>query len=275
MKNNILLILLYVFVTGQAWSAEKVYSWAVVPQFSPTIVHRDWTPLMRVLEEKTGYHFKLVTADSFNSFEAKVFKGKVDFAYTNPYQTLLAHQKQGYIPLVRDEQRRLIGILVVRKDSPYKQVKDISGEKIAFASPNAFAVSLYMRALLTEKEKIDFVADYVGTHSNAYRQVLLGRDAASGGVYRTLRKERPEVQENLRVIYEAPSTITHAIIAHPHIPANVRNAVQQSLLELSSTEKGRRLLSSVFLPQPVKADFKRDYAPLKSLNLEKYVVLPE
>ncbi|VAW60340.1 hypothetical protein MNBD_GAMMA11-2579 [hydrothermal vent metagenome] len=275
MKKRAISFLLCLSVFQSAWAKDRVYSWTVVPQFSPTAVHRDWAPLLSVLEQKTGYRFLLVPADSFNFFETKLLKGKVDFAYANPYQTLLAHREQAYIPLIRDDKRRLTGILVVRKDSPLRQVKDVEGQKIAFASPNAFAVSLYMRALLSEKEKVSFIADYVGTHSNAYRQVLLGRAAASGGIYRTLHKERAEVQESLRVIYEIPSTITHAVISHPSVPEKVRNSVQQALLELAMNEEGQRLLDRVFLSQPVKADFDRDYGSLKSLKLDEYVVLPD
>ncbi|HED34834.1 MAG TPA: phosphate/phosphite/phosphonate ABC transporter substrate-binding protein [Gammaproteobacteria bacterium] len=275
MKKIILFFLLCISAFQPLSAKERVYSWAVVPLFSPTVIHRDWGILLKALEQRTGYRFRLVISDSFNFFETGLFKGKVDFAYANPYQTLLAHRAQAYIPLVRDEQRRLTGILVVRKGSPYRKVEDIEGKKVAFASPNAFAVSLYMRALLSEKEKISFIPRYVGTHSNAYRQVLLDKAAASGGIYRTLRKERAEVQDNLQVIYETPETITHAIIAHPDVPAKVRARVQQVILEMASDEKGQQLLSNVFLTHPISADFERDYAPLKSLNLDKYVVLPD
>lgn len=251
-----------------------VYTWSVVPQFSPTAVHRDWTPLLRYLETQTGHRFRLITADSFDFFEGNLYAGKFDFAYANPYQTLLAHRYQDYIPLVRDAQSRLTGILVVRKDSPIRDVRQLEGKRIAFAAPNAFAVSLYMRALLSKRFGLHFEPVYVGTHSNAYRQVLLGRAAACGGVYRTLRKERPEVQEALRVIYEAPSTITHAVMAHPRVPEDVREGVRKAILALKDSEQGRRMLASVFLPEPVAANFERDYRPLEALDLDRFVVLP-
>ncbi|VAW68113.1 hypothetical protein MNBD_GAMMA09-2427 [hydrothermal vent metagenome] len=275
MNKTIVLLLLCLVWLPTLIAAERVYTWTVVPQFNPTVVHRDWGPLMKLLEQRTGYRFKLIIADSFTFYETSLFKGKIDFAYANPYQTLLAHREQGYIPLIRDGQRRLTGILVVRNDSPLQNVKDVEGKRIVFASPNAFAVSLYLRALMTEKEGVSYIADYVGTHSNAYRQVLLGRAAASGGVYRTLHKERAEVQNNLRVIYESPSTITHAIVAHPDVPAEVRESVQKTILSLTESEEGKVMLRHIFLPQPVAADFKRDYKPLKSLKLDSYVVLPE
>ena len=255
--------------------AGRVYSWSVVPQFNPTRVHRDWQPFLHELEAISGLEFKLLPADSFRFFEDGIRKRRFDFIYANPYQTLQAHDQHGYTPLIRDKERNLTGILVVRKDSPVHQVEELDGGRIAFAAPNAFAVSLYMRALLTEKFGIHFVADYVGSHSNAYRKVLLGRDMASGGIYRTLNRERPEVIENLRIIYEAPSTITHAISALTRLPRSVRDKVQQSILAMAQTERGRKFLNPVFLPQPIVADFERDYAPLKQLNLDEYAVWSE
>ena len=280
MFRSFLLCLSLVFSLPQALQAappaagDEIYSWSVVPQFSPTVVHRDWTPLLDELQRRTGYRFKLHPASGFDEFERKLYEGVYDFVYANPYQTLLAHRKQGYIPLIRDEQRRLTGILVVRKDSPYQSPQDLDGKTIAFASPNAFAVSLYMRAMLRQKEGIDFTPVWTGTHSNAYRQVLLGRADASGGIYRTLEKELEPARRTLRIIYNLPSTITHAVSSHPRVPEAVRQEVQLTLLDLAQSERGRKLLSAVFLPQPIAADFERDYRPLEQLNLDDYVVLP-
>ncbi len=251
----------------------SLYSWSVVPQFSPVAVHRDWTPLLQELTRRTGYRFRLQPASGFDEFESSLFNGDYDFVYANPYQTLLARREQGYQPLVRDEQRRLTGILVVRKDSPYKTPRDLDGKTLAFAAPNAFAVSLYMRAMLRQKEGIDFTPLWTGTHSNAYRHVLLGMADASGGVYRTLDKEPEAVRSLLRVVYTLPSTITHAVSAHPRVPEAVRQEVQLTLLELARSREGRALLEGVFLPQPVAADFERDYRPLEQLRLDDFVVM--
>jgi phosphonate transport system substrate-binding protein len=262
-----------VSATGSA-DDDRVYRWSVVPQFSPVVVHRDWTPLLAELSRRTGLRFKLEPAGGFDEFERSLYQGAYDFVYANPYQTLLANRKQGYRPLVRDEQRRLTGILVVHRNSPYRSPRDLDGKTIAFASPNAFAVSLYMRAMLKQREGIDFTPLWSGTHSNAYRQVLLGRADASGGIYRTLEKEPESIQQLLRVVYRLPGTITHAVAAHPRVPQSLRRQVQQALLELAQSERGRRLLSPVFLPQPIAADFDRDYLPLERLNLDDLVVMP-
>jgi len=261
----------YLSVIGQA-SAKESYTWSVVPQFPGLVIHSDWTPVLDYLNENTPYHFKLVIHKNIPEFEKAFTRGEPDIAYMNPYHAVMARQAQGYRPIIRDSKRELTGILVVKKDSPYQSVKDLSGSTIAFPSPNAFAAALYMRALLHEKEKIEFTPHYAETHSNAYRMVLLGRSAAAGGVTRTLEKERPEVEKNLRVIYQTPSTPSHPVAAHQRVPDEVISSLQNAFAKMAADETHREKLKTILLPIPIPADYERDYRFLEELQLGKYVV---
>lgn len=252
--------------------AETIYTWSVVPQFTGTAVHRDWTPFLDKLQTNTGYRFKLKVYDTIPEFEIGFLKGEPDFAYMNPYHAVMAKEAQGYEPLIRNGKRMLTGILVTRKDSPIDNVKNLEGKKIAFPSPNAFAAALYMRALLRNKEGISFIPVYAGTHSNAYRQTLIGRTLASGAVERTLLKERKEVQQSLKTIYSTPSFPSHPLTIHPRIPVNVKRTIQAAILKLNDTEDGRNILEPILLSNPVKANYSEDYQPIKALKLDKYVV---
>jgi len=252
--------------------AKETYIWSVVPQFTGIAVHRDWTPLLNAIEKNTGYQFSLKIYDSIPEFESGFADGKPDFAYMNPYHAVIAKNEQGYIPIIRDGKRKLTGILVTRKDSAIKSVEDLQGKRIAFPSPNAFAASLLPRALLTEKYNIQYTTAYAKTHSNAYRFVLLNKAAASGGVYRTLKRERAEVQEQLRVIYKTSSSPSHPVVVHKRVPKKVANAVQEAIIALAKTDDGKAILKAILIPKPIAANYKRDYKPLSKLNLEQYVV---
>jgi phosphonate transport system substrate-binding protein len=190
----------------------------------------------------------------------------------NPYHFLMARKAQGYLPLLRDGSRLLSGQLLVRRDSPLKSVNDLNGKAIAFPDPNAFAASLYMRALLQEKAKIRFTASYLGTHANVYRHVILGSVAAGVGVNVTLARERPETRAELRVLYETPGTAPHPLCAHPRIPADLREAVTRAVLDMGKNEDGRTLLMRIDILQPVRAVYARDYQPLEKLDLQKFIV---
>jgi phosphonate transport system substrate-binding protein len=130
---------------------------------------------------------------------------------------------------------------------------------------------LYMRALLAQ-QGIDIAPKYVGTHSNAYRQVLSGETAAAGGIRATLNREPQELRERLRVLYETPTVPAHPVAAHPRVPKQVSSAFVAAWLRFPATPQGQALLDAVLMPNPVRADFGQDYAPLQRLRLERFAV---
>lgn len=248
-----------------------VYTVAVVPQFQAAEVHRDWAPLLERIGRAAGVTLKLQLSASIPRFEAEVLAGAPDFAYMNPYHQVMAMRAQRYLPLVRERQP-LSGILVVRRDDPIRSVRELDGRELAFPAPNAFGASLLMRALLTEREKIQFTPAYVQTHSNVYRQVIRGKAAAGGGVNHTLLQEPDELRADLRVLLETPSAASHPLSAHPRVDARVRQAVADALLALADSADGQPLLKAIEMPHPVRADHARDYQPLEAWRLDRYVV---
>jgi phosphonate transport system substrate-binding protein len=247
-----------------------VYSVHVVPQFQPMEIHCTWGPLLARLGQEMGVRFELKTPKDIPAFESEFKAGTPDFAYMNPYHAVMARKAQGYIPLVRDV-TPLSGLVVVRKDDPIQSIKELQGKDIAFPAPNAFGASLWIRALLSETHHIAFKASYAKTHTNAYRQTLAGRTAASGGIRATLDREPEEVRQQLRVLFETPAVPSHPLSAHPRVAPAVRLALQKAMERLSQDDAGKALLRDMLMPRPVKADYGRDYQPLERLQLERYV----
>lgn len=243
----------------------------IVPQLPPREIAASWTPVLSAVGQRSGQCFELVVAPSIAAFEQQLRAGDLDFAFLNPYHQVMAQRWQGFVPLVRDGQVPLEGLLVVRKDSAVRRLSDLNGATVAFPSPNAFAASLAPRALLA-REGIRITPSYVRTHSNVYRSVILGSSQAGGGVNNTWRRERPEVREQLRVLWRTPPFPSHPFSAAAKVPAAVRQKVQAGFLQLGSTAQGQQLLGKVQLPKVVKADHRRDYAPLTRLGLERFVV---
>lgn len=276
MKKSILaglLLVLSAFTSTITMAAEKtIYSFSVVPQYPAAQLHREWIPVIDRIKNETGINLELKIAASIPGFETEFINGTPDFAYMNPYHAVMAKKAQGYVPLVRDS-KQLTGILLVRRDSPYKSVQDLNGKVIGFPAPNAFGASLYMRALLTESFRIKFEPRYLKTHSNVFRQVVRGEVAACGSIETTLRDDLPEIQEQLHVLYQTPGVASHPIAAHPRVPNQVKMAVMEAILALQSDDAGRNILNEIRIKRPVKASYDQDYLPLEKLNVEKFVVL--
>jgi phosphonate transport system substrate-binding protein len=96
--------------------------------------------------------------------------------------------------------------------------------------------------------------------------------AAGGGVAKTLLKEPEEITSQLTTIYETPGTASHPLSAHPRVPDAVRKKVRQAVLNLANDKANKDLLDNILMPEPVPADYQKDYLPLKKLGLmlEKY-----
>ena len=267
-------ILLLVCLVSSSARAETVYTLAVVPQFTSVDIGLRWTPLLERIRKDTGISLLLRNNASIPAFEAEFLDGLPDFVFLNPYHMVMAAKARSYRPLVRGRQA-LSGILVVRKDDRLKGVQDLGGATLAFPAPNAFGASLYMRALLREREGIGFTPSYVGTHQNVYRHVLLGEARAGGGIESTLEREPAGIRQQLRILFRTPDAASHPLAVHPRVPEKVAARVSEALQRMSQDVQGRRLLADVDLEGAVLADYGRDYAPLEQLRLEKHVAVQQ
>ena len=265
-------ISLYLILLSVDCNAAEVpeYTLAVVPQYPKLIIHKNWTPLVNYLSQRAHINLVLKHYASITEFGIDLKKGVPDFAYMNPMHAIEARKFQGYIPLIRDGSKSLKGILVVREDSPIKTIDDINNLVVAFPDVNAFAASLYIRALLNDK-KIKIVPEYVGTHANVYRHVVLQKTPVGGGVYRTLNIEPETVKKHLRVIFETPGSAPHPIGVHPRVPAEDREKIMKAILDLANDPNYKKLLKGIQITRPVEANYELDYQPLENLNLDELI----
>jgi len=269
--RSLSVVILAFYATISHAETAGTYTFSVVPQFKPAQLQREWAPVLERISNETGLKLKLVIAPTIPKFETEFGKGTPDFAYMNPYQSVLAMKGNGYLPVLRDK-KPLNGILVVRKDSPYKKVQDLNGKIIGFPSPNSFGASLYMRALLSEEIKIKFTPRYLNNHTLVFRHAALGHVDAGGSVNSAFNDESPEMRNQLTVLYQTPDVASHPIVVHPRVTAAVRKSVINSLLGMQQDAEGRALLKEIRMPNLVDANFQNDYQPLDKLNIQKYLV---
>ncbi|NBY05223.1 MAG: phosphate/phosphite/phosphonate ABC transporter substrate-binding protein [Betaproteobacteria bacterium] len=252
--------------------AGRVYIFDVVPQFTAARIYSSWSPLLQRVGNASAMCFELRVAPSIPEFEHKLLNGEPAFAFVNPYHAVLAHKKQRYQPLLSDGDEKLKGILVVRQDSPFRQLPDLQGKILAYPAPNAFAATLLMRAELAKK-KIDTQAQFVKTHSNVYRTVIQNEAAAGGGVNNTLDSEVPEVRQQLRVMYETAAYYPHPVVTHPSINPMVREKFFKAFESLTKDEAGQKMLDAVGITKPIQVNYAKHYKELEELGLEKFLVL--
>jgi len=251
-------------MTPMTINAEE-YSFGIVPQSNGSKLSKLWSPILQYLEENSDIDLRFSTARNIKTFEKRVDSGKYDFVYMNPYHYTKFHQTQGYSAFAKAKKKRLKGIMVVKKDSPYQSMKDLDNSELAFPS-NAFAANLVPRAVLT-KSNLSFSAKYVSSHDSVYRNIARGRYPAGGGVMRTFNNTSPEFKDKLRILWKSDGYTPHAFAAHPRVPQHLVTKLQKALLLMENDPKGKALLKKIRL-KGIEKGVDGEWDDVRALNIQ-------
>lgn len=243
----------------------------VVPQFDAREIHRVWAPILAAVSERSGVALTLVPSPDIPAFEKAFEHGEYDLAYMNPYHAVIAKEKAGYQPILHDVSEPLYGIIVVRRDSPLEDIKQLDGLTVAMPAPNALGAALLPRAEFAKLHNIEPDIRYVRSHTSAYLNVVLRQADAAGGVQATLDKQPAQVRDQLRVLYRTQGVPSHPIVAHPRVSAEQRRRITAAFLALGDTESGRQLLAPIPIARIGKTDFGA-FEPLVKLGLKDFYV---
>lgn len=238
------LMLAVLTIPVSSLASEKTYSFGVVPQQSATRLARSWIPLLQELQQQTGITLRFATAPDIPTFEKRLARGEYDFAYMNPYHYTVFHQHPGYRAFARQGNKRITGILVVRKDSAYNSVDDLQDQVIAFPAPAAFAATLLVTSHLNKKG-VKFKPKYVSSHDSVYRAVVSNFASAGGGIARTLESIDPQARDQLKILWKSQGYTPHAFAVHPRISSDVVDQLQQGLEKLTETQQGNAVLKNI------------------------------
>ncbi len=222
----------------------KVLTLGVVPQQTPADIERRWGPLKDHLEEELSIKLFIKTATSIPTFEDRCMEGRYDLAYMNPYHYVVFSEKAGYRALALQKDKKIKGIMVVRRDRKDHSLESLNGSTLAFPSPAAFAASLLTRAHL-ESINVDFKPTYVRSHDSVYKAVADGLYPAGGGVMRTFASTEPEVRDQLEIAWTTKPFTPHALAAHQRVPAELIKRIQRSLIELGNREQNPEILNPI------------------------------
>jgi len=241
-------------------------SFGFVPQQSASKLARLWTPILNYLSEQTGYRLRFRTAQNIPVFEQRLAAGEYDLSYMNPYHYTTFQRAPGYAAFARARDKRIKGIVVVRRDSPVKDLRELDGQTLAFPSPAAFAASVLPRARF-KAEGITITPKYVSSHDSVYRTVARGLYPAGGGVIRTFKNVDPAISDQLRILWTTRPYTPHAIAAHPRVPTQVVQRLQQAMLAMDRNPQGKKLLAAIRIKGFERGEDK-DWDDVRALGID-------
>ena len=223
-----------------------------------------WSPILQYIEKNSDISLRFATTRNINTFEKRIESGKYDIAYMNPYHYTVSHESQGYNAFAKAKKKRLKGIIVVLKDSPYRSIKDLENSELAFPS-NAFAANLVPTAVLS-KANLSFSSKYVSSHDSVYRNIARGRYPAGGGVLRTFKNTSPEYRDKLRILWKSNGYTPHAFAAHPRVPKSIVEKLQKAFIKMDQDPRGKALLKKIRL-KGIEKGTDKEWDDVRALNI--------
>ena len=237
----------------------------IVPQQNATKLARLWTPICTYLSQQTGYRFVFKTAKDIPTFEKRLAAGEYDIAYMNPYHYTVFSMDPGYRAFAKETNKRIQGIIVVKKDSPYQSIVELSGKTLAFPAPAAFAASVLPRAYF-KKNQIEISPRYVNSHDSVYLTVSKNLYPAGGGIQRTYNNMPESIRRQLRILWKTPGYTPHAFAAHPRLSAAVVKETAGALIAMSADEEGGKLLKNLKF-NPIGPARDEDWDDVRGLGI--------
>lgn len=238
----------------------------VVPQQAATALAKAWIPLLAEISQRSGVRLSFKTAPDIPTFEERMKRGEYDLAYMNPYHYTVFSKEAGYRAFAREKNRKLIGIIVVRKDDPRTTIGELAGKTVAFPAPAAFAASILPRAEFS-RLNIPINEQFVNSHDSVYRGVAQGSFAAGGGIKRTLEAIEPAIASQLRILSTTPAYVPHAFAAHPRVAAENLDKIVAAMRSLDQDEAGRRALEPLSF-KGIEAGADKDWDEIRKLRID-------
>jgi phosphonate transport system substrate-binding protein len=229
--------------TSTGWAAGAHLSFGVFPHLSARVMAETYQPLAHYLSESIKLPVNLESAPDFVTFSKRTAAGEYDLVLTAPHMALLAWNESGYRPILTYVEPAK-GFVVVRADSPYRQLPELRGKTISIPDQSAVVI-IRMEKILARAGLIlgkELTVMEAGSHTNAAIHVGEKQaDAAIVGVFPFLRLPR-ETRDNLRVIAETPDLPSLVFLVHSRIGSAREQAIRKAVEDFMLGEAGRVFL---------------------------------
>lgn len=256
----------FAFITSTSFSAqaqEDTYYFGIVPQQAASKLVRTWSPLITELSAKTGLKIKFSTMKDIPTFEKCLAQGAYDIAYMNPYHYTVFSETSGYRAIAHQTDKKLKGLIVVKKGSELNDLDDLKDERIAFPSPAAFGASVVPRAEMN-KQGLGIQPVYVKSHDSVFKSVASGVFKAGGGVQRTFNAAPDFIRDQLRVIYQTQEYTPHAFAVGPKVSNEIKKRITKAMLEISVSNNA--VIQKIGM-KGIEAASDTDWDDVRNLNL--------
>ncbi len=234
---------------GLGKAEARTVNFGVIPRDNPRVTYERYQPLLDYLAKETGYRFELLLKNTYQEAVNSLGNGETHFALLGPLTYLDAYARFGTPPIVKsktkDNQQYFKSVIVTSPDKHIDDVDQLNGRKVAFASLWSTSGNLIPRYMLArEGIHLDKLSTYHNFkyHDTVVKKVL-SNEYDAGGVRKSVADKY--LFYGLKIIATSDPIPTGPVVVSPEAPYKIVRKVQQALLAMAETEKGREVLAKL------------------------------
>lgn len=240
-----------------------------VPSSQADTIQAKAKPLEKLLKKELGVPVHVTISTDYNTVVEAMGSGKVDMGFLPPDPYVQAHKQYGAKVILQSQRYgindkkndgsdtdKLVdyyrALVVVKKDSGIKNVKDLKGKKIAVQNPTSDAGYIFPVVDLKKKgmnvvKNSDLVT--VKGHDQGVISVVNG-DTDAAFVFddaRNLVKEdNPDVFKDTRVLKYTTKIPNDTITLRKGVSKADSKTIQKAMIKVSKTDKGKKVMKDVY-----------------------------
>jgi len=218
--------------------AHRLYFGSVAMDI-PAEMHRRLRPLTDYLGAELKQPVQLRLSSDLNAAASEVADARVDIAYLTPVAYIKAQRTGGahlVAKTVTRGEKSFRLMLVVRRDSSIKSVRDLAGKNFAFGDPAA----ILQRAVVVNA---GLRLEQLGTYKFIGHYDNIARGVANGDFDAGILKDTTAFQwekKGLHIIYRSPELPPYNIAVSSRVDEKTRNTLRQALLRLDPRNPAHR-----------------------------------
>lgn len=248
----------------------------IFPRRSAKLTFKMFSPMVKHLSSQLGRPVVLETSANFKDFWNGVTNLRYDIVHYNQYHYIRSHKRLGYDVIAMNEEfgrATISGSLHVRSDSGLKSLQDLKGTKIVFGGGPKAMMSYIMPTYVLRQAGLvagDYQEAFARTPANAIFSIYYKQSSAAGvgDIVSQLPSVKSKVDTTKLKQLAASEAVAHLPWAvRGDISAKLRSQLQQLLVNLDHTIKGKRVLEYAGLTAMVAAK-DEDYHQIRKITLE-------
>ena len=256
---------------------------------APTFVHenarQELEPFLAYLERRLDRPLSLSVDRSYDDLRLHLARGKLDLAVLPHSQVLFARQLPRPPPVVAAMRYQgsttYASVIVARDNAAILNVAQLKGRRFCWVNRSSASGYLVPRLNLKDRgldpDRLFGQVRYSGSHLAAVRDVLAGRcdGAAISAGWLHLAPKRGVDTARLRVVAWAGRIPLDRICVRPDMPAPLRQALRQALLEFEPRRHAnRRVLGEHYLADSFAPSSATDFDTIERALQSERIIPP-